>query len=74
MKPDVNCDLVVAAAARVNLLAEVAKLLGKKALDGHVNILVVFADRELPLLRKRDDAAKGLPDLRGLGLRHDGPL
>ena len=47
VEPHVHRDLVVAAAAGVDLLPEVAELLREKTLDRHVDVLVVDADLEL---------------------------
>ena len=65
----VHRNLVVAAAARVDLLAEVAQRLRQARLHGHVDILVLLAHDEEAVghhVRKRGAHA------RGLLLRHDG--
>ena len=51
----VNRHLVVAATARVYLLAEVAQRLREAALHGHVDVLVRLLNREIARLRGRDD-------------------
>ena len=66
----VDRDLVVAGAAGVDLLAEVAEALGEHALDGHVDVLVVLADGELARFGKLHHLGELAPHLGGLGLGH----
>ena len=58
-EPDRGRALVVAGAARVDALAEVAEPLGERALDREVAVLVLLGDPELP-------GARGIADLREL--------
>ena len=53
----VNRHLIVAAAARVDLLAEVAKLLRQHPLDRHVHVLIVDANLKLAGRRELHDAS-----------------
>ena len=72
VKPHIDGDLVVAAAARVYLLAEVAKLFGEHTLHSHVDVLVLDPDLERALFGKRGDAPKFASNLGRLRLRHHG--
>ena len=47
---EVGCDLVVAAAGRVQLAADVAELLDQRRLDVHVHIFAIEDERQTPVL------------------------
>ena len=71
VQADVHRNLVVARAARVDLLAQVAEFLREGAFDGHVDVLILDADLER---RRADDLAQRLAHGRRLLLGEDGFL
>ena len=62
VQADVDGDLVVAAAAGVDLLAEVAQALGEAALDGEVDVLVGGGNGEVAAPGLGNDVLKGAED------------
>ena len=71
VKANIHRHLIVARAARVNLLAEIAKALCKNALNCHVNILIIHANFKLTLHRFGGHRAESLANFCSLRFRDD---
>ena len=67
VQPQIRRDLVVAAAADVDPLAEIAELFRQAALDGQMDVLVFQGNLELARGRGGDDAAQFGDDGLGVG-------
>ena len=72
MKAHIDRDLIVAGAAGVDLLSEVAETLRQKTLDRHVDVLIVDENRKFSLFDLLYDFAESLADFPRLVFRDDG--
>ena len=70
MMTRVGRDLVVATAARMQATTCRANRLGQVALDGHVDILVVYVEIEVAFLNTRGDGVKASANILGILFRN----